>query len=380
MQFAQIPGFELLKATLIHSIENGKIAHAQLFAGQSGSAALPIALAYATYLNCTTRSATDSCGQCPSCVKYNKLAHPDLNFVFPVATSKEVTEPSSVAYIKHFRRFVAEQPFGGPSEWGAFFGAENKQLNIAVSEARFIISALSLNPYEAVWKVMLIWLPEYMNIGAANALLKVLEEPNASTLFLLVTEGKDKLLPTILSRVQSITIPPFENNSIEHYLLSNLHASEQEAKTIAMLANGSIAEAKRLLAEDTSIYFELFSGWMRACYSHKYADILGQTEVFAKIGREGQKGFFQYCLSMLREALLAHEKVDALVRLPAQESAFVEKFSTFINATNMPEITEQLGRAWTHIERNGNPKIIFFDTSLYLCHLLRLQDEIMLGA
>ncbi len=373
MLFAEIPGFESLKVVLTQAATSGHIAHAQLFAGQPGSAALPLALAYTTYINCTDRTDTDSCGKCPSCVKYGKLAHPDLNFVFPVATSKEVSEaPSSASYIKQFRQFVQDQPFGGPQEWGAFFGAENKQLNISVGEARYIISTLSLKPYEAKWKVMLIWLPEFMNLGAANAILKVLEEPTPDTLFILVSESIEKLLPTILSRVQMIRVPPFENDQVEQFLINHAGVPALEARTIAMLSGGSLSEARRLMQEDTSIYYELFTSWMRSCYAHKYPELLQQTELFGKLGREGQKGFFQYALSMLRESLLSHEGAHDLVKLPEQELGFVRKFSAFIHTDNMPDILDHLGTAWMHIERNANAKIVFFDTSLYLCQLLRL--------
>lgn len=372
MQFAQIPGFADLKQVLIQAAQSGHIAHAQLFAGTAGSAALPIALAFATYINCESRTDQDSCGQCPSCVKYNKLAHPDLNFVFPVATSKEVPDhPSSAAYMKRFRAFIETQPFGGPHEWGAFFGAENKQLNIPVGEARFIISSLSLKPYEAKWKVMFIWLPEFMNVAAANALLKVLEEPTPDTLFFLVTEDEESILGTILSRVQKIRIPQFEPDAIVEYLINHAGVAEKEAKTIARLAEGSLAEARRLLEEDTSIYFDLFSHWMRACYAHKYGDILQSTEQFGKLGREGQKNFFSYALAMLREALLANAGATDLVRLPEQEEAFVNRFSTFTHQDNMPEMLDIIGKAWADIEQNANGKIVFFDISMSLTYLLR---------
>lgn len=377
MRFSDIPGFRSLKQVLVNAINTGHIAHAQLFAGQPGSAALPLALAYATYLNCTDRQADDSCGKCPSCVKMDKLVHPDMNFVYPVATSKTVTEsPNSAAYIKQFREFFLHQPFGGPQEWGQFFGAENKQLNIAVAEARQIVSALSLKPYESEWKVMLIWLPEFMNESAANALLKILEEPMPQTLFLLVSENSNKLLATILSRAQSVRVPPFEAVEVADYLRTKHNLPGDEATTIARLAQGSIAEAERLLEEDTSAYFDLFAGWMRSCYAHKYADVMQHVEDFAKLGREGQKAFFHYTLSMLRDTFLNHVQATDLVHLPAKEAQFATRFAPFVHTGNLDDMLKELGKAWAAIEQNGNAKIVLFDTSLHLASLLRMPAPV----
>lgn len=377
MQFKQIPGFHDLKRVLVHAIDSGHVAHAQLFAGQAGSAALPLALAYATYLCCTNRQDGDSCGTCASCVKHNKLIHPDMNYVFPVATTKEASEASSAALIKPFRSFVEHHPYGGAQEWGAFFGAENKQLNISVAEARYVVNALSLKPYEAEWKVMLIWLPELMNVAAANALLKILEEPTPQTLFLLVSQDANRLLATIISRTQIIRVPPFDAADVVAYLQEKHQTSHEVATTVARLSDGNMAEAERLLEEDTGIYFNLFAAWMRSCYAHKYADIMQATEEFQKMGREAQKAFFQYALGMIRDTFLSHVQAHELVKLPEQEAAFVNRFAPFVHEDNLEAILEHVSKAWAAIEQNGSARIVLFDTSLYLCQLLRMPAPVL---
>jgi DNA polymerase III subunit delta' len=371
MLFSQITGYEDIKRALVHSVQKGHIAHAQLLLGKEGTPNLPLALAYATYVNCLDKQPADSCGKCSSCSKYERLVHPDLHFIFPSATLKDVAKDSQTNELtKRFRSFIIENPYRNLQDWSSYFGAENKQPNIGVEESRGIVKTLSLKAFEAEYKVLLIWLPEYMNIQAANALLKILEEPPAKTLFLLVSNSADKLLATIISRTQIIQVRPFEDQEMESYLVTNGLAAPEKANQIARLADGDLNQAIKLIKEIKNDYHALFAEWMRLCYGKRVLDLIQKTDQFQQLGREGQKSFFQYGLSMFRDALMIKLDGEQLVRVRGEEFDFIKKFSGVLTTGSIEMIAQQLGDASAHIERNANPKIVFLDTSLLIIKIL----------
>ncbi|MES2387414.1 MAG: DNA polymerase III subunit delta [Bacteroidota bacterium] len=364
MQFSQVPGYTEVKKALINAAQTGSTAHAMLFAGAEGTPALQLALAEAAYLNCTDRTDTDSCGICPGCSKTSKLVHPDLHLAFPTATNKTVTEkPVSEKFLPQFRNFVKEFPYGNAQDWAAFFGAENKQLNISVEESRNIIRGLSMKAFESEYKVMLLWLPELMNLQAANALLKMLEEPSAKTIFLLVSNDINRLMATIISRTQIFTLPPYTNNEMVA-LMRARGADEKNAARIARLSEGNVREALRLEADEGADSFPLFTRWMRTCFSRRFAELGELSDEFTKLGREGQKTMLHYTSTMIREALIWRMGVPELVRLPEEEAVFIEKFSPFVSMHNADDLYSLLNDAIFHIERNASARILFFDLSL----------------
>ena len=235
MRFADIPGLEELKDQLMRNIDSGMVAHAQMFAGPSGSAKLALALAYATTLNCTNRQEMDACGECPSCHKISKYIHPDLHFAFPVSTapSKQGKPAISDTFISDWRNFLDKNLYAGAFEWSQEYGGEDKQLNISREESRQIVKKLTLKSFEGAFKIMIIWLPEYMHPAAANALLKLLEEPPESTVFLMISDDHEKIIGTILSRVQLLRIRPFKQSEIAKYLQEHLDVQEAKANQIA---------------------------------------------------------------------------------------------------------------------------------------------------
>ena len=219
MHFRDIPGLEETKRLLTGAVRQGHVAHALLFAGSEGGGALPLALAFAAYLNCLAPTETDSCGSCSNCVKIHKHIHPDVQYVFPVTTTKSVTkEPVSQKFMAEWRAFLQEEPYGSLNAWLQHMGAENKQGNISREESRQLIRVLSLKAFEAPFKVIILWLPELLHATSANALLKILEEPPAQTVFLLVSNDSDRLLPTISSRLQRIQVRPFSEDELSAYL------------------------------------------------------------------------------------------------------------------------------------------------------------------
>ena len=376
MNFSAIPTHADLKRVLTESVRRGHVAHAQLFRGAEGSAALALALAYATFLNCEERAeeAADSCGHCPACTKIAKLAHPDLNFIFPVTTTKAVAkDATSQKFAAEWRAFLLENPYQGFNDWMQAIAAENRQGSIAKDEAGALLKLVSLKAFEAKYKIVIIWLPELMHPAAANAVLKLLEEPPPTTIFLLVSHAPEQLLPTILSRVQPVVVRPLREEELTAYLREAHHLPEVKARQVAQLAEGNLgaAIASREQSADHN-YFEFFAEWMRMCFMLKADVILKKSEEFQKLGRENQKELLIYSLGLLRKVLLYGLDPVLVPHLPAGEQDFIRRFSKFITLRNADQLTQELNEAHYHVERNANPRMVFVDTSLRVGGLLKL--------
>jgi DNA polymerase-3 subunit delta' len=370
MFFSQIPGHQDAKKLLLNSVQNQHVAHAQLFMGPEGSANLALALAYATYLNCENRQPEEACGTCASCSKMNKLIHPDMNFVMPVTSAKS-KEALSQNFLADWREFLLENPFQTLNDWMQFIGAENKQGNISKDESRQLIRFASLKAFEAEFKIILIWLPELMHPAASNDLLKLLEEPPAKTIFLLVASSSEKMLATILSRTQKVNVRAFSDEEVVGYLREQMQVAESTAHQLANLAEGNLQAAMKLSREMTSDYFSFFVQWMRHCFSYKFGEIVGMSDDFQKLGRENQKAFLHYSLNNLRRVMLYGVDQQLVPFIPPAELDFVRNFSKLIHPANVTRLSEELSQAHYHIERNANPKIVFVDSSIRIAKHLK---------
>ena len=375
MNFAQIPGQKEIIGKLLRSVKEERVSHAQLFAGPEGCGSMALALAYARYISCENRSDHDSCGVCKSCVKYEKLIHPDLHFVFPVIKGKKATDPVSDNYIEEWREFVKKSPYFTLNNWMDFIEVGNAQGLIFASEASEIIKKLSLKTFESDFKIMIIWLPEKMHQATANKLLKMIEEPPEKTLFLLVSEEPDKVIPTILSRCQLVKVPSFKNHDIEKYLTTTFNIGTAKAADISRVSNGNISRAVELCEnEDSSLAnLERFKSLMRFAWKRDVISIISWSEELSALGREAQKNFISYSMRILRENLMLSldQLKNGLVFLTGDEATFSGNFHPFINQTNINPLTEEFNLVYSHIESNGNAKIIFLDLALKVTRLIR---------
>ena len=371
MFFKDIIGQEEAKKQLIREATNGKIAHAKLICGGEGIGKLPLAIAYARYLSCENPSEHDACGICPSCIKYTKLAHPDLHFVFPVIKKKS-KETTSDDYLPEWRKLLTGTPYFNLSMWLKEMGAENQQAQIYVKESDEIIRKLSLKSSQGKYKIMIIWLPEKMNTECSNKLLKLLEEPPLKTIFLLVSEEPDRLLTTIQSRTQRFQLHAIDEQSITNKLIQEYCLEETDAKKIAYRTEGNYLKALEAihLCEDNQIYFDLFVSLMRLSYQRKIREMKQWSETLANMGRERQKEFLTYCQRMIRENFIYNFRDPSLIYLTNEEENFSLKFSPFINEKNVIGIMNELSEAQQHIEQNVNAKMVFFDFSLKMIVLL----------
>jgi DNA polymerase-3 subunit delta' len=380
MLFNDIIGQEHIKKHLQVSAEQGRVPHAQLFIGKEGTGVLPMAIAYAQFLLCSSSENTEACA-----LKCEKLQHPDLHFAFPVTTNDAIKKhPVSNLFLKDWRRFVHSQPYGSLFNWLQFIGVENKQGNIGVDEAEAIVKKLQLKSFEGGFKVMIIWMAEKMNIAAANKLLKLIEEPPNKTVFILITENEEQLINTIKSRCQALHFPALSENNISTALKAKENCGIPEAAKIAQQAAGNYNKAMSLLHNNGNdfIFEEWFVAWVRTAFKAKgnaavVQQLIEWSDTISKTGRETQKQFLEYCLQFFRQALLLNYKSDQLVFMETQTGFNLSKFAPFVHAGNILEIEKELNDAMYHIERNGSAKIILLDLSMKLTRFLHKKEEII---
>lgn len=379
MQFSEILGQEHIKNHLTKSAAAGRIPHAQLFVGPEGSGTLPMAIAYAQYILCGNVG-DENIGENTSCnLKFEHFSHPDLHFVFPVATTDSVKSHAvSANFMVEWRQFLTETPYGSLFDWLKNLGIQNKQGIIGVDEATEINKKLALKAYEGGYKVMIIWMADKMNGSSANKLLKLLEEPPAKTVFILLAESSSDLLQTILSRCQLIDFIGLSESAIAEGLVLRENCEPLTAKKIAHQSEGNYNKALHILRkeEDEFPFDQWFVEWVRSAFRAKgnaaaINDLIAWSENIAATGRETQKQFLQYCIHFFRQALLFNYQANELVFLETNVPKFeLEKFAPFVNNANIFDIYKELEDAIYHIERNGNSKIILTDLSIKLTRLI----------
>ena len=364
MRFADIIGQEQLKRHLAESIDKGRISHAQLLSGEAGVGTLPLALAYAQYLNCQNRHNGDSCGECPSCVKMQQLAHPDLHFVFPV--NKQGKKSGEVVlsgeFMEQWREIVSKTAgYFTRQQWNDMLDlGKTLKAMISAREADEIIRRLSFKSFESEYKIMIIWQPESMNEAAANKILKILEEPWQKTIFLLITERADLLLPTIISRTQEVAVPRL---MVEDLIPLAGCDDRLQAANMARLAAGDVIEMKRIAGggEDALRHdcFDLFCRLMRLSYNDKHLELMDWADEVATLPREQQRALLIHSARLLRESYMLHAGLGSISYLWGEEADFCNKFAPFIGNQNVEFILEQIELAMRQVSQNGNSRIIF---------------------
>ncbi len=371
MFFKDVIGQQSVKERLVRMVNEDRVSHALLFTGAAGSGLLPMALAFAQYLNCENPESGDSCGVCPSCKKIAKLVHPDLHFVFPIVKMKDEKNPVCSDYMKQWREFVGKSPYFTEHQWYSFLNADRAQGIIYTQEGSEIIRKLSLKSYEGKYKIMVIWLPEKMHPFAANKLLKILEEPPPRTIFILASDYPAGLLTTILSRTQQIILPRIGDHDIEKALMERFDAPPAQARLLARTSEGNFIKACNDLeqGEDSQLIFDSFRQLMRSAYSRNLPGMMQWVDTTAGKPREQLKNLLSYVVDMLRESFMANFNIAELVYAGPGEEDFIDKFKPFVTDRNIQTMVEEVSLALSHIEQNGNSKLVLFDMSLKLSDL-----------
>ncbi len=375
MQFSEVIGHSGLKKQLIQTVKEGRIPHARLFYGPEGNGKLALGLAYSTYLSCANKQAEDSCGSCPSCLKFAKLAHPDLHFIFPVATNATIREkPRSIDFLEEWRQYLlARHAYVSLNDWYEQIGIEKKQGIINANDCNEIVRTLGYTSYEGNYKFMVIWMVEKLYHAAAPKILKILEEPPDKTVFLLISENTDLIIPTILSRTQLLKVPPIDQEAMVSHLQTIEQAGTSDLQKIASLSGGNYIEALKYLedAADETLTFTHFRNWMLASYLYKVSEIQTINAELAKLPKESLKAFLIYGIRVIRYCLHLNTPGHPEIVLRGKELEFVRNFSKYVTVSNAEALFGLFNEAIFHIERNAYVPLVLMDVSLRAGKLLQ---------
>lgn len=371
MRFEQVIGQEHIKEHLIDSVRMERVSHAQMFLGSLGYGGLPLALAYAQYINCEAPTDKDSCGMCSSCVKAQKLVHPDIHFSFPFPNLEKQKKKISNDFLTEWREVLLAEPYLELNQWMEHHNAENKQANIPKDECHEILRKLNLKTFKGGYKVMIIWLPEHLGKDG-NRLLKMIEEPPEKTLFILVAESLDLMLDTIISRTQIIKIPYIAPDALGQRLQEELGIDADNARWLADLSAGNYNVARHLNQNEADEHMHLFNSWMELLLQQK-ADrprLINWVDSFAKLGREAQKHYFMYVLHQYRELIQARIRKQPSGILTAEERALHTEIAGRLNMDRLQQVYDLFNEGHYYVERNANPKILMLTLSIKLHKLL----------
>ncbi|MFC0774545.1 DNA polymerase III subunit [Terrimonas alba] len=404
MPFSNIIGQQEVKNNLVELVQQNRLSHALLFISKEGSGGLPLALSFAEYIVCekvngreaatepvaslcgeesapataNRQPATDSCGTCPACVKAQQLIHPDIHFSYPVVTKKAGSPPISTDYITEWREFIKNYPYGNVYDWLQFIGAENKQGNITAQECNDIIRKLNLKSFESEYKILVMWLPEYLG-NEGNKLLKLIEEPPANTLFILVAENESLILPTIVSRCQVIRIPALETTDIEKALIERNKTEAATARQVASVSEGNYREALQLVEHSDEDWQSLLREWLNAIMKTGPIAQTKWVEEVSKLGREKQKQFLRYFNHLLEQAIrlrvMTSDSGQTGTVRPGSEQDFAQRLNKIAGIEQQQAIIEELDKASYYIERNANGKMLFHALTIKVYHII--QDKIV---
>jgi len=374
MFFRDVTGQALAKQGLLNLWHSGKFPHALMLTGKEGTGGLPLALALAQYVFCERKQEQDSCGQCASCSKVQKLAHPDLHISFPSVPPKPGTKAASKIYMNEFREFVQQTPYGSTFDWLQFINAENKQGNITAEECRDIIDTLNLTAFEGGYKIQLIWRPEYLG-KEGNILLKLIEEPPQQTLIVMVAEEPESVLNTILSRTQQVHLLPLTATEITEALVNRNGADPRQAAQAAQLAEGSYAQALQLLRYTGSDLLVPLREWFNSIFTNNGVTLNKWVEDMAKTGREQQKNFLVFTQQLLGHAMRMTLMENYAPPLPPDEATFAGKLAQRkFDPELYRKLDEEIGKVVYHIERNAHSKVQLLALSIRMQYLFQGQE------
>jgi len=391
MLFRDVIGQSNVKKHLAEMISNNRLSHALLFTGKEGSGALPLAIAFSQYVMCEkvnrkhvdtgaslfgevilpsiSEVLYDSCGTCNSCKKAADLVHPDIHFSYPVISKKSGDEPVSTDFVSEWREFIAQLPYGNVYDWLQFIGAENKQGNITSKECNDIIHKLSLKSFESEYKILLLWMPEYLG-KEGNKLLKLIEEPPANTLFILVAENEEKVLPTIISRTQLVRLPPIASEEIEEILVLKTKMTKEQARQIASVSGGNYRESLQLIQHAGEDWQAILREWLNAIMKSGPVAQVKWIDEMSRQGREKQKQFLRYFNHLLGQAVKIQVMDGIDIPIPENEKDFALRLNKMAGIEQQQAIIEELDRAAYYIERNANAKMLFHALTIKLYHII----------
>lgn len=375
MRFADIPGNEDIKDRLRQMVDDQRIPHAILLEGPEGVGKMSMARAFAQYVHCTNRMDDgEPCGECPSCRQHLSFNHIDTTYVFPVIkTDSSKPAPVSYDYIDQWREYVEEHPYVSQTGWTAAISKKSTVPQIYVTQSSELVRRMSLTSVSSDYKIVIMWLPELLNSEAANKLLKLIEEPFADTLFVMVSDNPMKILPTIYSRVQRLSLRRLPDEAVADYVAEKFGVDAEESANIAHIAEGNIVKAEELMSnsEMRSKNLQCFITLMRLAYQRKIIDLRKWANELAERGRDAEVQFYEYAIRMMRENFVYNLRVPEITYLATDEQQFSANFARFITNVNVEKLIATFTDAIRDISGNGNGKIINFDVAIKVILLLK---------
>ncbi|PWU03722.1 MAG: hypothetical protein C5B52_02925 [Bacteroidetes bacterium] len=400
MLFKEVIGQKETKARITQLVNRNRLSHALLFLAKEGSGGLPLALAFAQYVVCEKvnhgdafnqsdlfggstlpeekKFIEDACGVCPACIKASQLIHPDIHFSYPVVPRKPGDKPLSSDYAVEWREFVKLYPYGNSYDWLQFIGAENKQGNITAYECTDIIRKLNLKSFESPYKILIMWMPEYLG-NEGNKLLKLIEEPPANTVFILVAENESLVIPTIISRTQLIKIPLLSTEEIEEALIERVKTNPEQARQLASVSEGNYREALQLMQHAEEDWQGLLREWLNAILKTGPIAQVKWIEEINKQGREKQKQFLRYFNHLLEQSIRLRVMPPNSTVMPGNEKDFAERLNKIASLSQQQSIIEELDKASYYIERNANAKMLFHALTIRIYHIISNNEAIVIS-
>jgi len=359
---------------LMRMVDEERLPHAIMLTGPQGAGKLALAIGFAKVL-LSQGGETSMFGEPVESPMLRKLEHPDLHFTYPTIKLPSMSadhKPVSDDFAHEWHELVMAGPYFTMNEWLELMGGENQQAIITAGESDELVRKLSLKSSQGGYKVSIVWLPERMNQECANKILKLLEEPPSQTVFLMVCNEPEKLLETIRSRVQRVDVKKIDTEDIRQALMEKRGLTEDEAKRISRMANGSWLKALEMLSADSEneLFLDMFQTLMRLSYQRKVKDLKTWSERMASLGREKQKRFLDYFLRLVRENFMYNFKQEDLCYMTQREEDFAKNFARFINEANVLPIYDLINKAIRDIGQNANAKIVFYDMALQMIVLL----------
>ena len=409
MQLKDVIGQQPVKEQLVQMVQQNRLSHALLFLGKEGSGALSLAIAFAQYIVCTSakeeaekksapgffedvlappplgevgRGLLDSCGTCPACLKADKLIHPDIHFSYPVVPRKPGDKPKSTDYISEWREFVCSYAYGNIYDWLQFINAENKQGNITAAETEDINHKLSLKGFESQYKILIMWMPEFLG-KEGNKLIKLIEEPPPDTIFIFVAEDESAILPTILSRTQLVKIPALTDAEVEEALITRGKVENGKARQIAGVCAGNYRESLQMLQHAEEDWQSLLREWLNTVAKNDIAAQIKWIDEISKLGREKQKQFLRYFIHLLEQAIrirvIDTSGASLLHHIPEKEKDFAQRLNKLCSFAAQEAIVAELDKATYYIERNAHTKMLFHALSIRLVHIIKHNSLILVN-
>ena len=428
MLFKDVIGQQGVKQHLIDIVHQNRISHALLFLGKDGAGALPLALAFAQYVSLLPKSNEPSATnndlfaspslfgdepinqkretanekpettndkrqtindkpsnpddadtfmqQQPAFLKANSYIHPDIHYSFPVIPKKSGDKPTSADYIKDWREFIKLYPYGNVYDWLQFINAENKQGNITAEECNDINKKLSLKSFESSHKVLVMWMPEYLG-NAGNKLLKLIEEPSANTIFILVASNEEKVLPTILSRCQLVKINALTTLEIATALVERTNTAQQLAMQMAAIVQGNYHNALQLLQHTQEDWQAMLRDWLNSILKTGPESQTKWVEEISRLGREKQKQFLLYFTHIIHQGIHLRILGDAATGISDSEKEMAAKLNKITSVSQQQAIINEASDAMYYIERNANAKILFHALTIKIYHIIKNKTLIL---